>query len=108
MKKDIEQQISLHMRAYQGKIEEAIATLRRETRDEQYDYGVRVTRALDTIKRDVTGMARVAEQSHLLLTDAMAKLEDNIATTLEKVVGRLNKLEEQSDNRSDWMRSLEL
>ena len=53
-------------------------------------------------------MVRVVEQSHLLLTDAMAKLGDNIATTLEKVVGRLNKLEEQSGNRSDWIQSLEL
>ena len=53
-------------------------------------------------------MARVAEQSHLLLTDAIAKLGDNITTTIEKVVGRLNKLKEQSDNRSDRMRSLEL
>ena len=53
-------------------------------------------------------MARVAEQSYLLLTDAMAKLGDNIATTLKKVVGRLNKLEEQSNNRSNRMRSLEL
>ena len=87
MKNDIEQQISLHMRAYQGKIEEAIATLRWETRDKQYDYGVRVTQTLDTIKQDVTGMARVVEQSHLLLMDAMAKLGDNIATTLEKVIG---------------------
>ena len=101
MKKDIEQQISLHMRAYQGKIEEAIATLRRETRDEQYDYRVRITRALDTIKQDAIGMARVAEPSHLLLTDTIAKLGDNIATTLEKVIGRLNKLEEQSDNHSN-------
>jgi len=40
--------------------------------------------------------------------DAIAKLGDNIATTLEKVVGRLNKLEEQSNNRFDQMRSLEL
>ena len=53
-------------------------------------------------------MARVVEQSHLLLTDAIAKLGGNIATTLERVVGRLNKLEEQSDDRSDRMRFLEL
>jgi len=56
--------------------------------------------------QDVTGMARVVKQSHLLLTDAMAKLGDNIATTLEKVVGWLNKLEEQSNNCSDRSASL--
>ena len=53
-------------------------------------------------------MARVAEQSHLLLTDAIAKLRDNIATTLKKVVGQLNKLKKHSDNHSNWMQSLEL
>ena len=53
-------------------------------------------------------MARVAEQSHLLLMDAIVKLGHNISTTLEKLVGHLNKLKEQSDNRSDQMRSLEL
>ena len=53
-------------------------------------------------------MVRVVEQSHLLLTDAIAKLGDNIATTLEKVVGRLNKLEEQSDNRFDRLYSMKL
>jgi len=53
-------------------------------------------------------MARLAEQSYLLLTDAIAKLEDNIATTLKKVVGRLNKLKEQDNNRSDRIQSLEL
>ena len=96
------------MRVYQEKIEEAIATLHQKTRDKQYDYGVMVTRSLNTIKWDITGMVRVAEQSHLLLTEAMAKLGDNIATTLKKVVGQLNKLEEQSDNHSDQVWSLEL
>jgi len=46
-------------------------------------------------------MARVAEQSYLLLIYIIAKLGDIIATTLEKVVGRLNELEEQSNNYSN-------
>ena len=106
MKKDIEQEISLHMQACQSKIEKAIATLCWETWDKQYNYSIRVTQALDTIKQDVTRMVRVVKQSHLLLTDAIVKLEDNSATTLEKVVGRLNKLKEQYNNYSNWMWSL--
>jgi len=85
-----------------------ISRLHFDVREEAQDQGVRIPRALDIIKSDLTGMARVAEESHLLLTDIMARLGDNVATTLERVVDRLNKLEEQSDNRSDRMRSLEL
>ena len=53
-------------------------------------------------------MARVAKQSHLLLTDIIAKLGDNITTMLERVVGRLNKVEKQSDNCSDEIRLPEI
>ena len=46
-------------------------------------------------------MVKVVEQSYLQLTDTIAKLEGNIATTFQKVVGRLNKLKEQSENYSN-------